>query len=99
MEIFLRLSLTMTCNPLLIASYFQPELIRSYGYPAEEHFITTSDGYILAIHRIPHGVKEGVESKGPVFLGHCLVGSSAIWSFGPTNFSLAYLLADAGKNS
>ena len=25
------------------------------GYPAETHYATTEDGYILAMHRIPHG--------------------------------------------
>ena len=33
----------------------QMELITSKGYPAELHNATTSDGYILGIHRIPHG--------------------------------------------
>lgn len=84
---------------------YQPELIRSYGYPAEEHKVTTSrDGYILTLHRIPpRDDPEGAggpPSRGagiPVLLGHCLFGSSAIWTFGPTNHSLAYLLADEGK--
>ena len=31
------------------------EIIRSEGYPAETHYATTPDGYILALHRIPHG--------------------------------------------
>lgn len=31
------------------------ELIRSYGYPAEDHFVTTSDGFILSITRINRG--------------------------------------------
>lgn len=77
----------------------QPDLIRYWGYPAEEHWATTPDGYILSMHRIPHG-KDGKKGDGvervPVFLGHCLVGSSAIWSFGPPEFSIAYLLADRG---
>ena len=33
----------------------QPELIRSNGYPCEEHWVHTADEYILALHRIPHG--------------------------------------------
>ena len=30
----------------------QPELVKSFGYPIEEHQVTTEDGYILALHRI-----------------------------------------------
>lgn len=74
------------------------DIIHDWGYPAEEHFVTTDDGYILALHRIPHG-RHGRKSQDraiPVFLGHCLVGSSAMWAFGPPEYSLAYLLADAG---
>ena len=28
-------------------------------YPAEEHFAVTADGYIIAMHRIPHGQNAG----------------------------------------
>ncbi|XP_037777860.1 gastric triacylglycerol lipase-like [Penaeus monodon] len=33
-----------------------PELIRVRGYPAEVHHVTTRDGYVLQIHRIPRGL-------------------------------------------
>lgn len=75
-------------------------LIEAWGYPAEEHFVTTEDGYTLALHRIPAKVPAGQKSrKIPVLLGHCLVGTSAIWAFGPQNNSLAYVLADEGNLS
>ena len=32
-----------------------PELVLSKGYPLEEHFVTTGDGYVLGVYRIPHG--------------------------------------------
>lgn len=72
----------------------QPDLIRSWGYPVEEHYVITPDGYIISVHRIPP--RNGAAGRPPVFLGHCLVGSSAIWSFGPPKDSLAYILSDAG---
>ena len=78
------------------ATLLQPDIIRSWGYPAEEYHVTTPDGYILALHRIPHSVN-GRAGGIPVILGHCLVGSSAIWAFGPPDHSLAYQLADKGK--
>lgn len=32
-----------------------PEIIRRRGYPVEVHHVRTEDGYILELHRIPHG--------------------------------------------
>eukprot|EP01006_Ploeotia_vitrea_P020150 TRINITY_DN52398_c0_g1_i1.p2 TRINITY_DN52398_c0_g1~~TRINITY_DN52398_c0_g1_i1.p2 ORF type:complete len:567 (-),score=287.74 TRINITY_DN52398_c0_g1_i1:25-1725(-) len=32
-----------------------PELITSRGYPCEEHFVRTEDGFVLGLHRIPFG--------------------------------------------
>ncbi|GBF96705.1 lysosomal acid lipase cholesteryl ester hydrolase-like [Raphidocelis subcapitata] len=31
------------------------DLIVPHGYPLEEHFVTTGDGYILRLFRVPHG--------------------------------------------
>ena len=81
-------------------SLLQPDIIRSFGYPAEEHWVTTSDGYILALHRVPSGHPDGPHPEGggiPVLLGHCLIGSSAIFSWGPANTSMAYVFADRGE--
>ena len=73
-------------------------MIEYWGYPVEEHLVTTSDGYNLMLHRIPHGKNGDVTpGKQPVFLGHCLLCSSAVFSFGPPEKSIAYMLADAGK--
>ena len=80
----------------------QTEMISYWGYEWEEHTLITEDGYIITMHRIPRGKNEVADpvkqaQKTPVFLGHCLLGSSAVWTWGPPEKSFAYLLADQGK--
>ncbi|PSN29786.1 hypothetical protein C0J52_27185, partial [Blattella germanica] len=67
----------------------QPELIRKNGYPAESHIIETEDGYLLTLHRIPHG-KHTPQNKTllPIFLQHGLLSSSADWLINGPNKSL-----------
>merc|ERR1711936_535102 len=59
-------SLSQHSRPQPKNNFPTPELIRSNGYPAEEHWATTPDGYILALHRIPHGLN----NKDKVVVGH-----------------------------
>ncbi|XP_051172611.1 lipase 1-like [Leptopilina boulardi] len=73
-------------------------LVTDYGYPFEIHHVTTEDGYILELHRIPHG-KESNDDKNnkPVaMLQHGLIDSSASFMVAGPNRSLAFLLADNG---
>jgi lysosomal acid lipase/cholesteryl ester hydrolase len=58
-----------------------------YGYPAENHTVTTADGYILTLHRIPYSPKSPAAPNKPViFLQHGLLCSSADWIIlGPEN--------------
>ncbi|KAJ1529665.1 hypothetical protein ONE63_006425 [Megalurothrips usitatus] len=37
------------------ASLSVPKLVRKYGYPLETHVVMTDDGYVLTLHRMPHG--------------------------------------------
>eukprot|EP01084_Bolivina_argentea_P061763 112906_1 len=76
------------------------EITRNKGYPIEQHFVTTDDGYILGLFRIPYGRNESMNAinigKPPILLMHGLLDSSFTWV---TNFpqqSLAYILADNG---
>ena len=55
----------------------------------------TEDGYILELHRIPHGKGQSPYAKPygkPVFLQHGLLGSSVNWIVAPSNRSLGILL-------
>ncbi|KAJ2939238.1 hypothetical protein O0L34_g8551 [Tuta absoluta] len=75
-----------------------PGMIAKYGYPVETHTVTTSDGYILNMHRIPHGRdRHSQPGRRPAaLLMHGLLSSSADWLvLGPGN-ALAYLLAEEG---
>ncbi|KDR15390.1 lipase 3-like [Zootermopsis nevadensis] len=75
-----------------------PKLITQHGYPAETHTVTTEDGYILTMHRIPYSPKSNsTDTKRPVvFLQHGLISSSVDWVIMGPDKSLAYLLADGG---
>jgi len=74
-----------------------PEIIRGNGYPAEEHWVTTPDEYILALHRIPHGKNDDPNVRRPViFVQHGLLCSSADWVVPTPSKGLGYILADAG---
>lgn len=73
-------------------------MIEYWGYPAEEHEVNTSDGYIIRIHRIPHGKYEGLSGspKPVVFLQHGLLCSSSNWVSNLPSEALGFILADAG---
>ncbi|CAG7834402.1 unnamed protein product [Allacma fusca] len=67
-----------------------PEIIHAAGYPNETHQVTTSDGYILTMHRIR---KDG---GIPILLMHGILCSSRDWLMQRGNNSLPYQLWLAG---
>ncbi|XP_037071346.1 lipase 3-like [Pollicipes pollicipes] len=70
---------------------------RPNGYPAEEHDITTGDGYIITIHRIPYGrAGPGAGPRPVAHLQHGLLSASSDWIMQPPDRALAYMLADRG---
>ncbi|KAL0110387.1 hypothetical protein PUN28_013790 [Cardiocondyla obscurior] len=74
------------------------ELINKYGYNGEMHKVTTSDGYILQLHRITGRANStDTNVKKPVaFVMHGLLCDSSVWVISGRNKSLAFILADEG---
>jgi len=71
------------------------EIVLNRGYPAETHLVTTEDGYIIEMHRIPYGKHSPPSPNKPaVFVLHGLICSSADWIVALNG--LGYALADAG---
>ena len=75
-------------------------MISSRGYPIEIHQVTTEDGYILQLHRIPNSIRRKVSQpsgqRKVVYLQHGMMSSDHIWIINPTDKALAYILADRG---
>ncbi|KAL6724278.1 hypothetical protein Aduo_019179 [Ancylostoma duodenale] len=78
-----------------------PQLISHFGYMFEEHYVTTEDGYILTVHRIPVGrddrpAPHSPQRRPPVLLMHCLLCDSSVFVLNLPTQSLGFVLADAG---
>ncbi|CAJ0574859.1 unnamed protein product, partial [Mesorhabditis spiculigera] len=74
-------------------------IAKRWDYEAEEHFVTTADGYILTIHRIPNKQhQKGIPNcaRPTVFLQHGMEGSSASWILNLPSQSAGFTFADAG---
>uniref|UniRef100_T1JAE6 Lipase n=1 Tax=Strigamia maritima TaxID=126957 RepID=T1JAE6_STRMM len=66
--------------------------IRENGYPVEIHEVTTDDGYILSMQRIPHGLtNKRRDNAQPVLILHGLGSSSE-----PLTIEFIYMLANKG---
>jgi len=69
-----------------------PQLIESKGYKCETHYVTTEDGYILAMHRIP----PTTPSSPVVFFQHGLEDASHGLVMNFAYDSLGYILHNEG---
>ncbi|KAL6135176.1 hypothetical protein ACLB2K_067404 [Fragaria x ananassa] len=73
-------------------------LVETQGYTCQDHQVTTEDGYILGLQRIPSGKSSNnsTAQKLPVLLQHGLMGDAGSWLLNPPNQALAFILADKG---
>ncbi|XP_043465860.1 lipase 1-like [Leptopilina heterotoma] len=84
------------------ATVYIRNFVTGRGYPFQAYHVTTKDGYILELHRIPGGRANNKTTavsnlqKPAVLINHGLADSSAAFLFAETNQSLAYILADNG---
>ncbi|CAK1548174.1 unnamed protein product [Leptosia nina] len=67
------------------------ELSTKYGFLSEEHSVTTEDGYILGVFRIPSTCN--TTNGYPVILMHGLLDSSDAWIVAGPKVGLGYILS------
>ncbi|XP_047306181.1 triacylglycerol lipase 2-like [Impatiens glandulifera] len=71
-------------------------MVLPLGYPCQNHPVTTKDGFILGLQRIPTGISGNPSNKPPVLLQHGLMMDAGIWLLNQPDESLPFILADAG---
>jgi pimeloyl-ACP methyl ester carboxylesterase len=70
------------------------EHLSMYGYPFEEYSLTTLDGYILSLYRIPGTGKDPHNLKPPILLIHGLSNSANSFIINLCAKAPAFILAD-----
>ncbi|XP_020211110.1 triacylglycerol lipase 2 [Cajanus cajan] len=70
--------------------------VETQGYTCEEHKVTTNDGYILSMQRIPVGRSGKKVDKPPVLLQHGIFSDAKTWLGNSPDESLGFILADNG---
>ncbi|XP_020230330.1 triacylglycerol lipase 2 [Cajanus cajan] len=71
-------------------------IVETQGYTCEEHQVTTDDGYILSLQRLPASRSGKKADKPPVLLQHGLFCDAFTWLVNSPNGSLGFILADDG---
>ncbi|KAK6912993.1 AB-hydrolase lipase domain [Dillenia turbinata] len=68
-----------------------------HGYKCQEFEVTTDDGYILSVQRIPEGrVGGGGDKRQPVLIQHGVLVDGMTWLLNPPEQNLPFILADNG---
>ena len=75
------------------------EICHKYGFQYQEHKVTTEDGYILTVGRIPGLMNEGSVpegSKPAIILQHGMGANMMQWILNTPETTHAFFLARAG---
>ncbi|GAU41779.1 hypothetical protein TSUD_137080 [Trifolium subterraneum] len=71
-------------------------MVETQGYTCEEHKVTTEDGYILSLQRIPAKRSGKKADKSPVLIQHGIFFDGVVWLLNSPQESLGFILADGG---
>ncbi|XP_044502560.1 triacylglycerol lipase 2-like [Mangifera indica] len=71
-------------------------MVEPWGYICHEHNVTTKDGYILSLQRMPNARSGAPAKNPPVLLQHGLLTDGITWLLNSPDESLAFILADNG---
>ncbi|XP_021629310.1 triacylglycerol lipase 2 [Manihot esculenta] len=71
-------------------------MVEPQGYICQEHKVTTEDGYILSLQRMPAGLSGKSADNPPVLLQHGLLADGITWLYNSPSESLPFILADNG---
>jgi len=75
------------------------DIIKHWGYPVEQYNVTTEDGYILLLLRIPYGRQSNstpTEPRPVIYLQHGLESSCVDWIANLPHQAAAFIYADHG---
>lgn len=72
------------------------EIVVDNGYEYEEHRVSTQDGYVLTLFRIPGREGESGEGKSAVLMQHGLMDSADAWIANRREKAPALVLVEAG---
>ena len=67
------------------------QIIMENGFPFEQHNVTTEDGHILTMHRIPN-------DGSPVLMQHGVEDSAMEWIINDPDKALAFMLWKKGHD-
>jgi len=88
-----RRSKSFAAAPGLDAPHSASDYATAAGYPAEEHTVTTSDGYVLAVTRLP---RRG--GRDVALFVHGILDTPVGWVSSGVTGSLAFAAWDAGSD-